>query len=293
MTTAGDGYQTYFEQAVTAAGRSFFTVTTPPTAAEMALFESVVWLTGDDYSTTLTTADQTEIAAYLDGGGRLFMSGQDIGYDIGTTAFYADYLHADYVQDDVGLGGVIGVATNPVGVGFTFNIKGGSGANNQAYPSEIDPLAGAQPAFVYDPAVPGAASDRVQDGSGGVEGEAITSSGTAGLTFDDGTYKLVYFAFGFEAIDDAATRGALMDRDPRLAPGLSGDRPHTAGRHGGHGESVRGESSHHVGLLHSGSLDVRRRVRHGRAVVHGPDVRDGQSRRVRGVHPRRSRSTRR
>jgi len=55
----GDGYQMYFEQAVTAAGRSFLTVTTPPTAAQMAPFESVVWLTGDDYSTTLTTADQT------------------------------------------------------------------------------------------------------------------------------------------------------------------------------------------------------------------------------------------
>jgi hypothetical protein len=208
----GDAYQMYFEQAVTAAGRSFLTVTTPPTAAQMEPFESVVWLTGDAYSTTLTTADQTEIAAYLDGGGRLFMSGQDIGYDIGTLAFYANYLHADYVQDGVALGGVIGVGANPVGVGFTFNIKGGSGANNQAYPSEIDLLSGAQAAFVYNPAVPGAAANAYKMGGSEVEGEAITSSGTAGLTFDDGTYKLVYFAFGFEAIDEAMTRGALMGR---------------------------------------------------------------------------------
>ncbi|MEJ2720580.1 MAG: S8 family serine peptidase, partial [bacterium] len=207
----GSNYQTYYEQAVLAAGRSYLTVTTPPTAADMAMFESVVWLTGDDYSTTLTSADQAELAAFLDGGGRLFISGQDIGFDINGDAFYADYLHAAYVQDDVKLGGVIGTA-NPVGAGFAFNIKGGDGANNQAYPSEIDPLGGAVTAFVYDPDVPEAAETANAQSKGAVESDGITSSGTAGLTFDNGTHKLVYFAFGFEAIDNATDRGDLMGR---------------------------------------------------------------------------------
>ena len=135
----GDAYEAFYEAAIVAAGRSYLTVTTPPTAVEMVMFESVVWLTGDDYTTTLTPADQTELAAFLDGGGRLFISGQDIGYDLRTDAFYADYLHATYVQDDVGLGAALGVPTSPVGFGFAFNIQGGSGANNQAYPSEITP----------------------------------------------------------------------------------------------------------------------------------------------------------
>jgi subtilisin family serine protease len=209
---AGKAYQTYYEQAVMAAGRSYITVTTPPTAAEMAMFESVVWLTGDDYTTTLSSADQLELAAYLDGGGRLFMSGQDIGYDINTAPFYADYLHADYVQDDVKLGGVVGDAANPVGQGFTFNIKGGGGANNQTYPSEIDPLSPAQTAFAYDPLVPEATGTVYKMGAGEVGANGITSSGTAGLTVDQGAYKIVYFAFGFEAIDNAAARGAVMSR---------------------------------------------------------------------------------
>ncbi len=209
---AGKEYQTYFETAVAGSGRSYLTVSAPPNAATMALFESVIWLTGNDYTTTLTATDMTEIAAFLDGGGRLFMTGQDIGYDIGTTTFYTNYLHASYVQDDVGLGGVLGVAASAVGNGFTFEIKGGSGANNQAYPSEINPVAPASPAFVYDPAVPAAAATANDVVKNGVSADAITGSGTAGLTFENGTYKLVYFAFGFEAVADATTRTMLMDR---------------------------------------------------------------------------------
>jgi subtilisin family serine protease len=209
---AGKDYQTYFEQAAMGAGRSYLTVTTPPNAATMALFESVVWLTGNDYTTTLSAADEAELAAYLNAGGRLFISGQDIGYDIHADAFYADYLHASYVQDDVGLGGVLGVPTNPVGYGFAFDIKGGTGANNQAYPSEIDPISPAMAAFVYDPAIPKAATTTNDVKKDQVSADAITSSGTAGLTFDNSTYKLVYFAFGFEAIADAGTRTDVMKR---------------------------------------------------------------------------------
>ncbi len=209
---AGKDFQTYFEQAVAGSGRSYLTVSAAPNAATMGAFESVIWLTGNDYTTTLGTADIAELSAYLDGGGRLFITGQDIGYDIYTNPFYANYLHAQYVQDDVNLGGVIGVPTSSVGYGFTFDIKGGTGANNQAYPSEINPIAPATAAFVYNPVVPAAAATANEVVKSGVSTNAITSSGTAGLTFDNGTYKLVYFAFGFEAVADAATRTALMDR---------------------------------------------------------------------------------
>ncbi len=208
----GAGFQSYFEAAVLAAGRSYLTVTTPPTAAEMGLFESVVWLTGNDYQNTLSAADQAELAAYLDAGGRLFISGQDIGFDIKADAFYADYLHATYVQDDVGLRGCLGVDTSPVGAGLAFDIQGGTGASNQGYPSEVDPLYPALPAFVYDETVLPAGLVNNELEKGQVEAGAITSSGTAGLTVDNGTYKLVYFAFGFEAIAGEGDRTAVMAR---------------------------------------------------------------------------------
>ncbi|MCK4349648.1 MAG: immune inhibitor A, partial [Candidatus Krumholzibacteria bacterium] len=207
----GDPYETYYENAVTAAGRSYLTVTTPPSAADMAPFETVIWFTGDDFSTTLTADDQTNIAVYLDAGGRLFITGQDIGYDIRGSAFYADYLHAVYVQDDVSLGAVIGEIGNPIGYGFSFDIQGGSGANNQAYPSEIDVIYPGQTAFIYDESVLASAVTGNGMEKGQVATDGITSSGTAALTYD-GAYKLVYLAFGFEAVAEETTRNMLMGR---------------------------------------------------------------------------------
>ena len=209
----GDGYQAAYEAAIVGAGRTYLTVGTPVTVAQMNAFDAVVWLTGDDYATTLTAADQTALAAYLDGGGRLFMSGQDIGYDIRTEPFYANYLRAAYVQDDVKLGGVVGDPASPVGTGFAFDIKGGTGASNQLYPSEMDPIGGALTAFVYNAAVPEAvaAAQNAMKTATDIGADGITSSGTAGLSYE-GVYRLVYFAFGFEAIANASDRTGVMDR---------------------------------------------------------------------------------
>jgi len=208
----GGSFETYFEDAIMTAGRSYLRVETAPTAAEMATFEAVVWFTGNNYTATLSAADQAALTAYLDGGGRLFITGQDIGYDINGDAFYADYLHAAYVQDDVELGAVLGNNVSPVGFGFAFDIQGGSGANNQAYPSEIDVLAPALPAYFYDPSVPAAAVTTGVTKDVVVGGDGIEASGAAGLSMDSGVYRLVYFSFGFEGIAGATTRTEVMDR---------------------------------------------------------------------------------
>ena len=208
----GQGFEAWYEDAIAAAGRSYLTVTTPPDAAQMMLFESVVWLTGNDYTSTLSADDQTNLAAYLDAGGRLFISGQDIGYHIKDDEFYSNYLHATYVQDDVGLGAVYGPASSTVGSGFSFNIEGGDGANNQGYPSEIDPIYPGMPALFYDETVPSGAVTDHDMSKGDAGAGSINSSGTAALTVETGTYKLVYFAFGFEAIDNQADRHGMMGR---------------------------------------------------------------------------------
>ena len=49
------------------------------------------------------------LAAYLEGGGKLFITGQDLGYFFGRTGFYKDYLHAKYVQDDTNIYALKGV----------------------------------------------------------------------------------------------------------------------------------------------------------------------------------------
>ena len=210
----GKGYETYYQNAIVVAGRSYITVTTAPTTEQMQAFEAVVWFTGDDDITTISAADETALKAFLDAGGRLFMSGQDIGYDIRTNTgnFFGNYLKAAYVQDDVALGAVDGSPISPVGTGLSFDIKGGSGANNQAFADEINPVNGGAAAFLYDATVPEAAttSNGVTK-TGGVGGQVITQSGTAAVSYE-GAYRLVFFAFGFEGIGSSNDRTAVMDR---------------------------------------------------------------------------------
>lgn len=184
-------YQAYFQAALNTLGEDHdvWTVTSQgsPSAATLARYGRVLWLTGSDSQTTLTSADQTALAAYLDGGGRLFITGQDIGYDIGTTAFYQNYLHATFDSDDTNDVSLRGVGhwagLNPI-------ISGGDGANNQQWPSDISPRTGAVAIMDY----------------------SNIANLDAGVAFTSTTYRTVYFAFGFEAISSATMRANVMAR---------------------------------------------------------------------------------
>ena len=77
-----------------------------------------MWFTGNTYPGPITPYE-SELKAFLDGGGRLFMSGQDIlDQAAGTTAFVHDYLHIDWdgteVQNDKATNAVHSVDGNPV-----------------------------------------------------------------------------------------------------------------------------------------------------------------------------------
>ena len=162
----------------------------PPLAA-LRQYRGVVWLTGRDWDTTLTASDQAALAGYLDGGGRLFISGQDIGWDLADAgdppAFYTDYLHARYLADTTDPRDLAGVDWMS---GIDITIAGGDGADNQEWPSEIDPVGAAVGIFRYT--------------------EPSTRWGA--IAFADDTYRVVYFAFGFEAINNGDDRRAVMQR---------------------------------------------------------------------------------
>ena len=145
--------------------------------------------------------DRGVLASYLDLGGSFFMTGQDVGYSLKNEAFYKDYLHATFIQDNTGIHTINGMD-------MQFAIKGGDGANNQKWPDEIDPLAPAQAILTYEGAkIEELANTERVDNTKGING-----SGTAGLFVNNGTYKVAYFAFGFEAISTAADRAAVMGK---------------------------------------------------------------------------------
>jgi len=190
----GNGYedQAYYTRTLEELGVGYDLWRVPddrdgPPREVLGRYHGVVWLTGRDWDYTLTRADQGALTAYLEGGGRLFVSGQDVGWDVarfGEPPFYRDYLHADYLKDDSGYRQLAG--TSFLG-GVNVAIQGGDGANNQRYPSDI-----------------------------GVTGDGVGllryPDGDWGATaYADGTYRMVYLAFGFEGISSAAGRRTVMD----------------------------------------------------------------------------------
>ncbi|MDD5087233.1 MAG: S8 family serine peptidase [bacterium] len=139
-------------------------------------YEYIVWVCGNEGSSTLTASDQTLLANFLGGGGRLLLAGQNIDEDISGTPFYSDYLHA---QSDGTAGTqrqLAGVDGDPISGGTSLLLVGGSCAGNGLVgPSKILPTGGAAAFYNY------------------------TQGGTGAVRFENGTYKVAYFAFAIEA----------------------------------------------------------------------------------------------
>jgi len=157
----------------------------------LAAHKSVVWFTGNSYPDPVGPYE-SELATYLDGGGRLLMSGQDIlDQAAGTTPFVKKYLHISWdgseVQNDKATAAVHGVAGDPVsdGIGAVPLDHSVLGAN---FEDEITPIAPGTAAFTDDAGRPDA------------------------LSVADGAYKVVFLAFPFEAYGSQTDRAGLMHR---------------------------------------------------------------------------------
>ncbi|MDY7078180.1 MAG: S8 family serine peptidase, partial [Chloroflexota bacterium] len=84
-----------------------------PDLATLQQYEAAIWFTGDNYypdgnfpvSTPPSEGDLNILVAYLQGGGRLLATGQDLASASGAlesgVVLYDYFLGADYVQDDV------------------------------------------------------------------------------------------------------------------------------------------------------------------------------------------------
>jgi hypothetical protein len=164
------------------------------TAADLSHFPVVIWQMGLSYP-TLTASDRAALGTYLEHGGKLFINGQDFGWEMddqGGVAldWYHNYLHANFILDDTNQYTLNGTAGDPISNGIVLTIQGGDGANNQEYPDAIAARdAAATPIFTYG-----------------------TSTYKGGIRVDTGTYKVVYLGFGYEAISTAANRRLLMAR---------------------------------------------------------------------------------
>ncbi len=149
-----------------------------PPAETLRNYPVVIWWTGLDSVTSLTTQERAVLTNYLDNRGKLFISGANIGQDIGSDPFYANYLRAEYVANHSGVIYLYGISGDPIGVGDSLCLGGSGGANNGRTNDVINPTNGAIATHHY----------------------RGTPTAYGGIRYE-GNYKLVYFAFPFEAVN--------------------------------------------------------------------------------------------
>lgn len=165
-----------------------------PLSSTLSAYDIVVWSAPLDSPGYIGADD--ELAGYLDGGGRLFLSGQDIGYWDGGGAlgywrnYYQDYLKARLVSDNAPSRVLYGMP-GELFAGLAITITGEGGADNQAYPDEVE---------VTDENAAAAVWEYHTGSYGGI------SAGTCLK------HRSLYLSFGFEAITDRSIRREVMRR---------------------------------------------------------------------------------
>lgn len=179
----GKAYEAFYKGALTTLGKPFTYLDGSKDADEETLmaYPVIIYFTGDDYNDTFPAAMQEKLRKFLATGGRLIVSGQDIGYDLKSNPFLAEVLHAKFVKDTA-------TSRDIAGSGLSFSITGGDGANNQKYPDVVEAVGASETLFDY---------------SG--------NEGPAGLVGAAGTGLVAYLPFGLEGISTAAGRASVMD----------------------------------------------------------------------------------
>ncbi len=157
-------------------------------------YGTVVWILGEESSAddTFNVTEQAMVSSFIAGGGDLFVSGTEIGWDLDNLnngrTFYNGTLRADYVSDDAGTYNVTGAAGS-IFAGLSFSFDDATLFYDSEFPDVINPSGGALTALNY------------VGGTGG--GAAIQKKGST-----DG--DIVMLAFPFETITTEADRAAVM-----------------------------------------------------------------------------------
>ena len=164
-----------------------------PDAAKLGEYELVFWYTGDYRSAPLSSGASASMKSYLDGGGRLFLTGQAIAdqLSIEDTDFLNNYLKSNY-QSSMLIPVLEGVAgAQVVDSGIRIALTGLGSASNQTLTDLIQPVNGGNAEMLY------------------------VSQTSYGAISYSGTYKSLFFSFGYEAIGSGDSR--WRDRDSIFA----------------------------------------------------------------------------
>jgi hypothetical protein len=186
-----------------------------PSADFLKKYSTLIWACEWAFP-SLDSTDRVSLAQFLDQGGRLFISGQDIGWDLAdpqkdfpseynnsngaSNLFYEKYLHAKYVADDGISPNIAGVAGDPIGDTLTFVRYQPGRASSEQFGDVADTINGSKTVFK-------------------VSGGTFFDGRTTAVRYD-GAHKVVYFAFGgLESITDSLIRREVLRRTMKWLDG--------------------------------------------------------------------------
>lgn len=189
-----------YAQALAAAGYGFASCSNDAVVNNAVLlgdYQIVIWALGNERSEdrTLVPAEQAALQTYLVTGGKLFINGSDLGYDLigqgNGASFMLNTLLAGYTADDANTYTVNGT-TGGIFEGLgTFSFGAAAGARYDApRPDVLQNAGNAKVALNY---------------VGGLGGAAATQ-------FAGQTYNVVVFGFPFETIGTPAMRLTVLQR---------------------------------------------------------------------------------
>lgn len=147
---------------------------------------------------SLTDAEIPNLESFLDGGGNLFIAGQDMGWEIMDAAsgygtptnqgFYTGYIHGGFVGD----GGSTNTQFKPVAADAVFGTATPISTINNYYGGT----------YFYP--------DELSTVNGGIKIASYTATTkVAGLRYTNGTYKIVYLGIGPEMLNTANANEVL------------------------------------------------------------------------------------
>jgi len=195
--------------AIQASGRGFDAASNDAVetgAIDLSDYAIVDWISGEEATATVSfsPAEQERIMDFLEQGGRIFVSGSEIGWDLEASgsasdlAFYRNYFKADYIADDAQSYTMNGMASGIFAgmSNITFD-DGSHGSYDVDYPDGIKPYGGSLNSLRYD------GVDYASVGGAGIQylGGFGESSALGGI---------VYLAVGFETIYPASSRNQIM-----------------------------------------------------------------------------------
>lgn len=173
-------------------------------------YDMVIWFLGDESieENTLIGNEQGKLARYLESGGKLLITGEDIGKDLDTKhsfndftdqLFYHEYLMSNFIHDGLEILYEVNGAEETIFEGL--NIHFGDTYPVES-PDDIEPINGAIPIFNY-----------TYERDSTYRKGGIAYTGTFGDSANIGSF--VYLSFPFETIGDSEKRAELMQKIQR------------------------------------------------------------------------------